>query len=99
MTDMERIQKMVDEKNISKEQAELLIAALKESQRKSDRIFKDVMDQKKRRQKQLALLAGVWLGTLFFVCAVFLLVVLNARVNKVQEKIDHWEAGHGQGRI
>jgi len=65
--DREKIKKMMLEGKINSDEAKLLLKALDESERKKERIFKEVLNHKRKREKTLLKILGVWF--LFFFLA------------------------------
>jgi len=65
--DREKIKKMMLEGKINSDEAKLLLKALDESERKRKRIFKEVLNHKRKREKTLLKILGTWF--LFFFLA------------------------------
>jgi len=65
--DREKIKRMMLEGKINSEEAKLLLKALDESERKRKRIFKEVLNHKRKREKTLLKILGAWF--LFFFLA------------------------------
>ena len=76
--DREKIKKMMLEGKINSEEAKLLLKALDESERKKERIFKEVLNHRRKREKTLLKILGVWF--LFF----FLVVSFPFYLRKLQ---------------
>ena len=65
--DREKIKRMMLEGKINSDEAKLLLKALDESERKRERIFKEVLNHKRKREKTLLKILGAWF--LFFFLA------------------------------
>lgn len=70
MEDRERIKKLMLEGKINSEQAALLLNALKESEGRRQKIFGQVLSQKKKREKRMWGFLSIWaLAVLIFISA------------------------------
>ncbi len=73
MDDRERIKKLILEGKINSDQAVLLLNALKESEGRRQKIFGQVLSQKKKREKRMWGFLSIWiLSAIVFIISIFM---------------------------
>ncbi len=71
-TEKEKINRMLNEGKINSRQAELLLSALEKSRGQKDKIFKDVYIQRRKREKKMWEILGIWCLLVLFLAGSFI---------------------------
>jgi len=71
-SERQRIQRMMSEEKINSRQAELLLSALEESEKKKEKIFQDISIHKKKRNKEMWRILGIWCLVVLFLAGSFI---------------------------
>lgn len=93
MEDRARIQQMLKDGKINSEQAVLLLNALKESGKKKDRIFKQVIENRQKRDRNMWMFIAGWTGIVFCVFIAFVLIVSRHEGHDRQKAMKYFNQG------
>ena len=77
--DREKIKKMLLEGKINSDEAKLLLRALNESEKKKERIFKEILDYKKKREKKIWIILGGWVLILLLIITPFFIYSIGTK--------------------
>jgi LemA protein len=82
MQDREKIKQLLKDGKINSDQAEMLVAALRESEGRKEKIFRQVVEQRQVRQKKAWGFIGVWFLLFLVAASVLLLTLSHGRLNR-----------------
>jgi len=95
MQEKEKIKNMMREGKISKNQAELLLGALEESNAKREKLFREITSKRKSREKKMWKVMAITAIIVFFLTGSFIYLQKNQHVGReTRDALDYFNQVH-----